>query len=276
MIAILAGIAGVASLLCAFQKPFREYAGQEYNNFPVPADYQERTEFVFARMMHPDAARGIGGFGFGRGRRGGGDWREGYTWWTNDYPRADRHLLLALRRLTRIHVRSVEQAVNPENADDLFDWPFLYSTSWYWDLTDRQVAMLREYLARGGFLICDDFWGDRGWAAFWAAMSKVLPGRSADDLPDNDPAFHTVYDLDHRYQISGQWSLRSGVPYLENGVVPHWRGIRDDQGRLMVAIWFNNDTGDSWEWADAPEYPARYSDLGIRMAVNHIIYAMTH
>ena len=47
-------------------------------------------------MMHPDALRGgFGGFGRGRGRRGSSlDWREGYTWWTNDYPRADRHLLL--------------------------------------------------------------------------------------------------------------------------------------------------------------------------------------
>ena len=45
---------------------------------------------------------------------------------------------------------------------------------------------------------------------------------------------------------------------------------------LMVAIWFNNDTGDSWEWTGAPEYPERYSALGTRMAVNHVVYAMTH
>jgi len=50
----------------------------------------------------------------------------------------------------------------------------------------------------------------------------------------------------------------------------------DDRGRLMVAIWFNNDTGDSWEWTGAPEYPERYSALGTRMAVNHVVYAMTH
>jgi hypothetical protein len=63
---------------------------------------------------------------------------------------------------------------------------------------------------------------------------------------------------------------------MNGGVDPHWRGIYDGKGRLVVAIWFNNDTGDSWEWADAPEYPERYSALGIRMAVNHMVYAMTH
>ena len=32
----------------------------------------------------------------------GSDWREGGTSWTQDYPRADRHFALALRRLTRV------------------------------------------------------------------------------------------------------------------------------------------------------------------------------
>ena len=109
-----------------------------------------------------------------------------------------------------------------------------------------------------------------------ASMSRVFPDRQVADLSDDDPIFHTVFDLRHRYQISGEWSLHSGVPYLNGGADPHWRGIHDDRGRLMVAIWFNNDTGDSWEWADAPQYPERYSALGIRMAVNHAVYAMTH
>jgi len=105
---------------------------------------------------------------------------------------------------------------------------------------------------------------------------RVFPDRPVLEIEDHDPVFHRVYDLDQRYQISGQWSLRSGVPYMNGGADPHWRGIYDDKKRLVVAIWFNNDTGDSWEWADAPEYPERYSALGIRMAVNHVIYAMTH
>ncbi len=87
-----------------------------------------------------------------------------------------------------------------------------------------------------------------------------------------------MFDLNHqRYQISGQWSMRSGVPYLNGGVVPHWRGIWDDKThRMKMAVWVNNDTGDSWEWADDPEYPERYSALGIRITINHAIYAMTH
>ena len=44
----------------------------------------------------------------------------------------------------------------------------------------------------------------------------------------------------------------------------------------MVAICFNMDLGDSWEHADNPLYPQRFSDLGIRTAMNYVIYAMTH
>ena len=57
---------------------------------------------------------------------------------------------------------------------------------------------------------------------------------------------------------------------------PHWRGIYDDNGRLMVAICHNMDLGDSWEWADVPAYPEKFSALGIRIAVNYVLYAMTH
>src|SRR4051812_34116795 len=96
-------------------RPFREYPGREYEDFPLPPDYQEKTEWQFARLMYPQAQGGYGG-GFGRrgGFRGfgGGNWKEGASSWTTDYPRADRHLAQALRRLTRVHVRSVEQPVD--------------------------------------------------------------------------------------------------------------------------------------------------------------------
>jgi hypothetical protein len=269
---IIGALTASVSALLAFQRPFREYPGQEYNDFPIPPDYQDKTEFVFARLMYPDA---YGGFGF---RRRFADWREGYTNWTNDYPRSDRHLMVALRRLTRIHNRSVEQPVNLDDGDEVFNYPFVYMVrAGLGRLTDEQILKLREYLARGGFLVADDIWGDSEYESFLEnTAQRVLPNRPVVELENTDPAFHTVYDLDHRYQISGQWSLRSGIPYLNGGVVPHWRGIYDEKKRLQVAVWVNNDTGDSWEWADDPTYPERYSALGIRIAVNHVVYAMTH
>jgi len=85
-------------VLCAFQMPFREYPGMEYSAFPLPPDYREQTEFVLARLMYPPHPYGMFGMGWG-------DWRHGRTSWTNDYPRADRHFVTAVRRLTRVILR---------------------------------------------------------------------------------------------------------------------------------------------------------------------------
>ncbi|HVV45691.1 MAG TPA: DUF4159 domain-containing protein [Bryobacteraceae bacterium] len=260
------------SAVYAFQRPFREYPGIEYNTFPLPSDYQEKTEWAFARLMYPQArARG---FGF---RRGGGDWREGNSMWTQDYPRADRHFSRALRRLTRIHVRSVEQPVNLDDGDDVENWPWLYAVQvGQWRLTDAQAAKLREYLLRGGFFMCDDFWGEAQWENFMESMRRVFPDRPVVDIPDDDPIFHSVYDLDDRYQVPGARYIQTGVTEKCEGCPPRWRGIYDDRGRVMVAMTFDSDLGDSWEWADDPGYDEKFSALGIRIAVNYIVYAMTH
>ena len=252
------------------RQPFREYPGIEYNDFPLPHDYAEKTEWAFARLMYPSAPNS-------RFSRWGADWHTGLTSWTQDYPRADRHFSSAIRRLTRLHVRSVEQPVSLEDGDDVFNWPWLYAVqTGEWNLTDFQVKQFREYLLRGGFFMCDDFWGEREWNVFLASMSRVLPGRPVVDLPNEDAIFHTVFDLDDRYQVPGQRVVRTGSTEKCLGCPARWRGIYDDKGRLMVAITFQSDLGDSWEWADEPLYPEKYSALGIRIGVNYIIYAMTH
>jgi len=109
-------------------------------------------------------------------------------------------------------------------------------------------------------------------------MAKVFPDRPVVEIPNEDAIFHSVYDLDDRYQILGMWALgrRGGMAQRARGTVPHWQGIYDDKGRGMVAITFNSDVGDSWEWADEPSYPEKFSALGIRLGVNYVVYSMTH
>src|SRR5262249_27071633 len=75
------------------QRPFRQFPGVEYDNFPLPQDWNEKTEWVFARLMYP-----WNGWGF----RYGDDWTQGASHWTIDYPRSDRHIVQAIRRLTRL------------------------------------------------------------------------------------------------------------------------------------------------------------------------------
>jgi len=264
-------VGALAGSLFAFQLPFREYPAVEYNDFPLPADYQQKAEWVFARLMYPPAPTAR------YARRGNDYWAHGSSSWTQDYPRADRHFAEELRRLSRISVRSVEQPVNLNDEDDVFNWPWLYAVQvGDWKLTDAQAKKLRDFLLRGGFFMCDDFWGDDGWAVFEDSMQRVFPDREIVDIENRDPIFHTVYDLDDRYQVASMGSVRSGRTFKCQGCPAKWRGIYDDKGRLMVATSFNSDIGDSWEWADAPAYPERFAALGIRIGVNYVVYSMTH
>jgi hypothetical protein len=259
-------------------RPFREYPGTEYEGFELPSDYREPAEWTFARLMYPPFSGGfIPNYRYNGFRRRYGNWKEGRSAWTTDYPRADRHLAVAVRRLSRIQARSVEQPVDLDDATDVYNYPWLYAVEvGQWQLTDDQVKKMREYLDRGGFFMCDDFHGTAEWTVFVASMKRVYPDRPIVDIPDSDPIFHDVYDLEKRYQIPGAQYLRSGSLSEVDGYNAEWRGIYDANGRLVVAICHNMDMGDSWEWADDPRYDEKFSALSFRIAVNYITYSMTH
>jgi hypothetical protein len=263
-------LVGIGTLY-AFQKPFRQYPGVEYSRFETPPDYDEKTEFAFARLMFP------GGWNDGYRGRFDGDFRLGLSLWTQDYPRADRHFSQAVRRLTRIHIRSVEQPVNLDE-DEEFDLPWLYAVQvGEWGLTPKQGKEMREYLLRGGFFMADDYHGNEENKVFEDAMKLVFPDRPIVEIPDDDPIFHVIYDLKDRFQVPGQAHLRQGCKNCEDGGRgAHWRGIYDDKGRIMIAASYNSDLGDAWEFADDPYYPEKTASLAIRVGVNYIAYAMTH
>ncbi|MBZ5604268.1 MAG: DUF4159 domain-containing protein [Acidobacteriia bacterium] len=259
----------ITGALLAYQRPFHQYPGVEYFQFEVPADYQDKSEFAFARLMFPPGPLD------GYYPRFQGDWRKGLSLWTQDYPRADRHFSLALRRLTRLNVRSVEQPVMLEDGDEPYNWPWLYAVQvGEWGLNEEEGKILREYLERGGFFMADDFHGVDEYNEFVKRIAFAFPDRPLVDIPDSDPIFHTVYDLDDKFQVPGQAHLRLG--YKNNGIGAHWRGIYDDKGRLMVAASYNSDIGDAWEYADDPYYPEKFSGFAIRIGVNYVLYAMTH
>lgn len=267
--AVLAAL--LVSAPAAFaQRDWRQYRSFEYEiGHELPADYQVPGEFVTGRLMYP------------AGRRGGwGNWLQGGTSWAVDYPEGDRTFVRLLRRFSTIDTRSVEQPVNPDDAEDMAHWPFLMvGLAGYWELSDLQVQNLRDYLLRGGFLFADSFFDSSSWTGFVAGMQRIFPDRPIVDLDGDHPVFNIVYHIPAlaETQIPNMNSLlRGGGGWLGDGREPQWRGIADDNGRLLVLIAFNNDVADSWQWADDPRYPAERVNLGLRLAVNIAVYALTH
>jgi hypothetical protein len=248
------------------QKPWREYPAIEYSDFFIPPDAHVPHEWTRARLKYPDV---FGGENFGPS-----------AYWTMDYPRSDRHLLPGIGRLTRIDARSVEQIVELDGSDDIYNWPFLYAVEvGHWQLPDRQAKQLRDYIDRGGFLMVDDFHGNTEWSVFMASLSKVFPDRGVEDLADSNEIFHTMYDLEHRIQIPGANAWQHGVTYEQpedGGKDPHWRAVYNDKSRVVVAICHDMDLGDAWEHADDVWYPENMTGLAYRIAVNYVIYDITH
>ena len=126
----------------------------------------------------------------------------------------------------------------------------------------------------------DDFHGIQQWQVFANVIQRVLPDAVVQELDGSDELLHVLYELNPETQIPGRRHLLSrpdgsvGV-YMPDGP-PHWRGIFDDQDRLMVAINFNMDMGDAWEHADDPVYPVPMTSLAYRFGINYLIYSMTH
>ena len=211
----------------------------------LPENPHEKAEWTFARF-HYDLDSQFGRFRFQR--------------WAADYPKSDRQFTVGVRRLTRLQARSTEHVIDAKN-DDLYDWPWLYvEDAGAWDMTEQQAARLREYLLRGGFLMVDDSHGDYEWQTFLAGMRMIFPNRPIDD----------------RVQIPGTRYIWGRRQYTPDSATPVWRAIRDDRGRIMVAICHNSDVGDAWEWADSPQYPERAASLAYRIGINYILYGMTH
>jgi len=253
-------------VLCAWgvllaQKPFKEYPGEE--RVPLPADWQTPHEWVTARLMWHTF---------------GGRMAFGFTGWGTDYPGGDRNLIEGVRRLTRIDVRSVEQAVELDGSNDSFNWPFLYAVEvGRWEFSEEEAEELREYLDRGGFLMVDDFHGRSEWADFEAGIRMVYPDRDIEDLPQDDPIFHMLSDVDIKVQIAGEAALMYGRTWeRQDDTLPHWRGIRDAKGRIVVAICFNMDLGDAWEHSNDAWYPEEMASTAHRVLVNYATYDLTH
>ncbi len=237
----------------------------------------QKAEFSWSRLSYT-TAMGAGGYG-GYGGFGGGYGRGWGATWSRDYPKADRQFLMALNRLTRIQGRNTEQVVSPD-TDDIFNYPFVYAVMVHtWSFNDDEAKRMREYLLKGGFLMVDDFHGTQDWEDFMRGMRQIFPDANkypVEDLTDKDEIFHVLYDMDDRFQVPGEQYIRSGRTYENDGYVAKWRGIRDEHGRLVVAICHNMHLGDAWEWADDPDYPEQFASMAFRVGLNYVMYSMTH
>ena len=252
---------------------------------------EERPEFYFTRLMYTENRNSFRG---GRGTMenpgpyrcpefGGGNFfpRQGSGWLT-DSPGADCKLMGAIHRMTGQSVYpnpNYMEILNPE----LFKYPYAYVVEpGQMILSKQEAARLREYLDRGGFIHFDDFWGLEQLDNLAYELQKVFPEHpiqeTVKEIPLNHPIFHSFFDIDEIIQTPNVGRGCDGGPTWEQADdrAPRVFGITDDKNRLIVAITYNTDLGDAWEYMDRACYPQKYTGYALRMGLNFMTYAITH
>jgi hypothetical protein len=229
--------------------------------------------------------------------------------WGTDYPYAGIHLLTRLGEMTKTAISRMDDGtpnywVIRLTDPALFQCPFIAASDvGTIGLSDEEAARLRDYLLKGGFFWVDDFWGSYAWEQWSSEMAKVLPPSEYPivDLPIDHPVFHAMFEITQFGQRLIETGGEGGETLVAPGSVPqvtninNWRrtgdtserqddsphasfrAILDKEGRIMVAMTFNTDMGDSWEReGEDPDFFRTFSPPGYKLGVNVLLYALTH
>jgi len=248
----------------------KEDTGERYEDVNEPSTSEQvKPEeikspfFTFVRIKYS---------GNRRGRR---------STWLVDYPDSDLNFSSRFHEVTGIET-DLNGKVLELTDPDLKLYPFIYIAEGGGVLfSDEEVLRLRQYLLGGGFLMVDDFWGEQEWYNFYYEIKRVFPEREPVELPLDHPIFHCFYDIPDKPQVPmiavALANQSTGITWeREDAKEPHYRGIYDDQGRLMAVFCHNTDLGDGWEREDENEYYYQVFSLkkAYPMGINIVVYAL--
>lgn len=242
MLLVLGAVLGTTVLAQRGSRGFGGFDNQPYDG-----------RFVFVRMSYPAAM----------------NFRRQGAPWAHDYPLGEANFLRILTAVSNVPANLDGTNVLAFDDPEMFTFPVIYLVEpGYWEMDETQVAALRAYLRKGGFLIVDDFpyWG---WQQFELQMSRVFPDLQWHDLDVSHPIFHSFFDID---------SLDIVPAYPALGERPIFRALFEDNdpsGRMYVVANYQNDLSEFWEFSESGYYAIDETNEAYKVGVNQFIYGMT-
>jgi len=194
--------------------------------------------------------------------------------WSHDYPVASRHLMKIIAELSKIDASlDINEPILTLDDPMLFKFPFAYlAEPGFMNLGDKEIAGMREYCLRGGFLLIDDFRDPRQFAVTQYHIKKAFPEYELKKLDVSHPIFNCFFSIK-----SLELPPIYGGGYVSNTTLyPEFWGLEDEHGRLMMIVNYNYDVSDFWQFSDNPFRPIEETNEAYKFGVNYIIYALTH
>lgn len=188
--------------------------------------------------------------------------------WEFDYPEMERNLMTVMREITSLAPHTRGSNIYSFDDPELLRFPVAYvSEPGYWIPSEAECAGLRNYLAKGGFVIFDDFMLEE-WYNFETQIGRALPGARIVRLDVSHPVF------DSFFRIGSLAMTYPNNPSLQAEFFGIYEG-NDPNRRLMVVINYNNDIGDYMEWSGTGWLPVNLTNDAYKLAVNYLVYGMT-
>jgi hypothetical protein len=189
--------------------------------------------------------------------------------WDHDYPRAETHFMKILDELTTMRPYLEGSNIYAFDSPEIFRYPVAYvSEPGFWTMNEKELAGLQAYVAKGGFLIFDDFAGNHFYN-FDARWREAFPNLRLVKLDASHPIFDSFFRVDSLDTFHH--------PYFDVQA-EFWGAFEDNDPtkRLVMIANYNNDIGDYMEWSDEAFLPIPLSNKAYQLAVNYVMYAMTH
>jgi hypothetical protein len=238
------------------------YCYTQWEDVSVIDNAKYDGRFTFFRVRFEPLGGGEGGRGFGR--------RGTDKKWDHDTPRAERHFMKILEELTTLRPKMDCGAIFAFGDPESFKYPIAYvSEPGFWTQSEEEVKGIREFVAKGGFIIFDDFAGQL-WYNFEEQWRRAFPDLQIQPLEKTHPIFDAFYDIRDR-PLPGA--------YTPPGVPGEWFGVFEDNDatkRLIAVINYNADLGELMEFSDEAYVSIDISNEAYKIMTNYVIYALTH
>lgn len=194
--------------------------------------------------------------------------------WSHDYPVASRHLMKIIGELSKIDATlDINEPILTFDDPLLFKFPFAYlAEPGFMNLGDAEIAGMREYCLRGGFLLIDDFRDPRQFAVTQYHIKKAFPEFELKKLDVSHPIFNCFFSI----QTLELPPIYGGGYVTRETLYPEFWGLEDEHGRLMMIVNYNYDVSDYWQFSDNPFRPIEETNEAYKFGVNYILYALTH